>query len=176
VQGPLCGGELRRGVVLKRTVRADQGCNTSVTRPTMSIKKQGTVRDETPDRTDLDAREVRRHQTLPVSFQKRRPSGVRVSLGNRFDAVISEDIGDGAASNLVAQIGQCAPDSRVFPRGIFKRHLQYEIDDRLHDAWPAWAAPAAVVPFGRHQLPVPSQKRLARPEFQARSTGEHQQD
>ena len=40
--------------------------------------------------------------------------------------------------------------------------MQNEIDDRLHDARPAWAAPVAVVPLGSHQFPVPSQKRVRR--------------
>ena len=42
-------------------------------------KEQDVVRDETLDRADLDAQEVRRRQTLPVSLQKRRPSGVRIA-------------------------------------------------------------------------------------------------
>src|SRR5258708_37087814 len=85
-------------------------------------KEQDIVGDETLDRADLDAQEVRRRQTLPVSLQKRRPSGVRVSLRSGLDPVISEDIGDGAASNLMTQVSQSAPDSRVSPRGIFKCH------------------------------------------------------
>ena len=48
-------------------------------------EEQDVVRDETRDRADFDAQEVRRRQTFPVSLQKRRPSGVRVSLGCRFD-------------------------------------------------------------------------------------------
>ena len=107
-------------------------------------KEQDIVGDETLDRADLDAQEVRRRQTLPVSLQKRRPSGVRVSLRSGLDPVISEDIGDGAASNAMSQIGQCASDSRVSPGGILKRYLQNEIDDGFHDAGPAWAAPIAV--------------------------------
>jgi len=53
-------------------------------------------------------------------------------------------------------------DSRVPPRGIFKRHLQDKIGDGLHDAGPAWAAPVAVIPFGRHEFAVPSQQRVRR--------------
>ena len=42
-------------------------------------KEQVVVRDETFDRADFDAQKIRRPQTLPVSLQKRRPSGMRVS-------------------------------------------------------------------------------------------------
>ena len=53
-------------------------------------KEQDVVRNETPDRADFDAQEVRRRRTFPVSFQKRRPSGVRVSLRSGFDSVVFE--------------------------------------------------------------------------------------
>ena len=81
-------------------------------------KKQYVLRDETPHRADFDAQEVGGRQTFPVSLQKRRPSGVCASLGSGLDPVISEDIGDGAASNLMSQIGQCASDSRVAHDGF----------------------------------------------------------
>ena len=68
-------------------------------------KEQDVMRDETVDRADFDTQKVRRPQTLPVSLQKRRPSGVRVSLRSGLDPVISEDIGDGTASNPMSQIG-----------------------------------------------------------------------
>jgi hypothetical protein len=87
---------------------------------------------------------------------------VCVSLGSGLDPVISEGIGDGAASNLLSQIGQCASDPRVPPRGIFKRHAKNEINDRFHDARSAWAPPVTVVPLGRYQFPVPSQQRVRR--------------
>ena len=60
------------------------------------------------------------------------------------------------------QIGQCASNSSVPPRGILKCHAKNEINDRFHDARSAWAAPVAVVPLGRHQFPVPSQQRVRR--------------
>jgi hypothetical protein len=71
-----------------------------------------------------------------------------------------EDIGDGAASDLMPQIGQCALDSRIPPRSILERHAQDEIDDSLHEARPTGPTPVAVVPLGRHQFPVPSQERV----------------
>jgi hypothetical protein len=76
--------------------------------------------------------------------------------------MIFKDVGDGAASNLMPEISQCASNSRVSPRGIFKRHAKNEIDDRFHDARPARAAPVAVVPLGGHQFSVPSQQRVRR--------------
>jgi hypothetical protein len=47
---------------------------------------------------------------------------VCASLGSGLDPVIAEDIGDGATSNLMSQIPQCASDSRV-PRSVQKLKL-----------------------------------------------------
>jgi len=87
---------------------------------------------------------------------------VSVSLGSRFDSVLFKDVGDGAASNLMPQIGHCASNSRISPRGLFKRHAKHEINDRFQDTRPAWAAPVTIVPLGGHEFPVPSQQRVRR--------------
>ena len=113
-------------------------------------EEQDVIRDQPLDRVHLDAHEIGRCQAFPVGLEKRRPSSVPVSLGGRLDAVLSEDVGDGASTNLMSQIGQRASNSRVSPRRIFKRHLENQIDDRFHDAWPAWAATVTVVPLGGH--------------------------
>ena len=54
------------------------------------------MRDETLYRADFDAQKVRRRQTLPVSLQKRRPSGVCVALESRFDPVLLQYAGNAA--------------------------------------------------------------------------------
>jgi hypothetical protein len=77
-------------------------------------------------------------------------------------ALFPPDVGDGGASHLMPQIGQCASNSSVAPRRIIKCHAKNEINDRFHDARSAWAAPVAVVPLGRHQFPIPSQQRVRR--------------
>src|SRR6266404_3837533 len=113
-------------------------------------EEQDVMRDETLGRADFDTQKVRRRQTLPVSLQKRRPSGVCIALRSRLDPVLLQYAGNAAMSNLMSQIGQRASNSRVSRRRIFKRHLENEIDDRFHDAWPAWAATVTVVPLGGH--------------------------
>src|SRR5450631_4145982 len=119
-------------------------------------KEQDVMRDKASECANFDAQEVRRRQASPVSLQKGRPSRVPVPLGCRLDAVLFEDVGDGAPSHLMPQIGQCASNSSVPPRGIIKWHAKNEINDRFHDARSAWAAPVAVVPLGRHQFPEPT--------------------
>src|ERR1700686_2200259 len=89
-------------------------------------KEQNVMRDQASECANLDAQEVRRCQTLPVSLQKGRPSRVPVPLGCRLDAVLFEDVGDGAASHLMPQIRQCASNSSVAPRGIVECHAKNE--------------------------------------------------
>src|SRR5580692_5560037 len=103
-------------------------------------KEQDVMRDKASECANFDAQEVRRCQTFPVSLQKGRPSRVPVPLGCRLDASLFEDVGDGAASHLMPQIGQCASNSSVSPRGIVKCHANNEINNRFHDARSAWAA------------------------------------
>src|ERR1039457_3983656 len=116
-------------------------------------EEQDVMRDKASECANFEAQEVRRCQTFPVSLQKGRPSRVPVPLGCRLDTVLFEDFGDGAASHLMPQIGQCASNSSVPPREIIKWHAKNEINDRFHEALSAWAAPVAVVPLGRHQFP-----------------------
>jgi hypothetical protein len=125
-------------------------------------EEQDIVRDETLDRADLDAQEVRRCQTLPMGFHKCRPSWVRISLGSGLDPVLLQGVGNGAPSNLMSQIGQCTADSRVSPGGVFKRHLHNEIHDRFHDTRATRTTPMTVIPFQRYEFAMPAQKRVRR--------------
>jgi hypothetical protein len=63
-------------------------------------EEQNVVCDKAFDRIDLDAHEVRRRQTLPVSLEKRRPLGVRVAFG------IGLDVGRQFDSNPGSQLKQ----------------------------------------------------------------------
>ena len=74
--------------------------------------------------------------------------------------MFSEYIGDGAPPDLMPEVGECALNSPVSPRWVFERHAQNEIDNRFHDSGPAWTPSMAIVPLGRHQLPVPPQQRI----------------
>jgi hypothetical protein len=97
-----------------------------------------------------------------VSSKKRRPRRVLIALRGRIDPVVSENVRDRAAPDLMPQIGHCSLDPCVPPQSILKRHAQNEIDDRLHDARPAGTSPMAVVPSACDQFSVPSQKGIRR--------------
>lgn len=68
-------------------------------------EEEDVISDQPLDRVHLYAQEVGRCQAFPVSFEKRRPSGMPVSLWGGLDAVFSEDVGDRASSHPMAQIG-----------------------------------------------------------------------
>ena len=88
------------------------------------VSETHVISDQPLDRVHLDAQEIGRCEAFPGSFEKRRPSGLPVSLWGGLDAVFSEDVGDGVSSHLMAQIGQRAADSRVSPRGIFMPYAE----------------------------------------------------
>src|SRR5882672_2627573 len=68
-------------------------------------KEQDVVCDKSLDRADLDSEEISCRQAFPMSSEKRRPRGVLVSLRGGLNTVFSENISDGAASDLMSQIG-----------------------------------------------------------------------
>jgi hypothetical protein len=123
-------------------------------------EEQNVVCHQSPDRADLDGEKICRHQAFPMSSKERRPRHVLIALRGRIDAVFSENVGDGAARNLMSQIGHCSLDPCVPPRSILKCHTQNEIDDRLHDARSTGASTMAVVPFTCDHFSVPSQEGI----------------
>jgi hypothetical protein len=110
-------------------------------------EEQDVVRDQSPDRVHLDAQEIGRRQAFPVWALRNVDHRVCRSLRGGPDAVFMDDVGDGASAHFMSQIGERAADPCVSPRGIFERHAQNEIDDRLHEARAARSTPLAVVPF-----------------------------
>ena len=56
----------------------------------------------------------------------------------QVNAVRLEDVGDRAASDFMAEIRERAFDTRIAPRRIVERRIQYdEINDLLHDTRPS---------------------------------------
>ena len=78
-------------------------------------EEQEVIRDQSLERVYLDAQEIGCRQIFPVGFKfkKRRPSSVSIPLGGGLDAVFMEDVGYGAASHVMSQIGERAANARV---------------------------------------------------------------
>jgi hypothetical protein len=108
-------GEITRDLRQPTTVgmRRDAG---AVDRSGRDVdEEQNVMCDEAPECMHLDAQKVRSRQAFPVGFQKSRPSSVSIPLRSRLDAVLTEDVGDGAASDLMSQIRERASNARVSP-------------------------------------------------------------
>lgn len=142
-------------------------CNVNGSRDYV-YKEQDVMRDETLDRADFDAQEICRRQTFPVSLQKRRPPGVRASLGSGFYPVLLKDVRDGAASNLMPEISptrRASPDRRRSTRQRPCRELQIRGRRACHQ-WlagtslqPAWRRPCG----DRRESMAVSQSSLSYP-------------
>src|SRR6516162_10283721 len=60
-------------------------------------------------------------------------------------AMLSQNVSDGAARNLMAQIGQGALDPRVAPIPVLRGHSDHQPLDLVLEAGPAGASPLAAI-------------------------------
>src|ERR1019366_7066256 len=94
--------------------------------------------------------------------QKLLPGGLPAALGCRFQTVLPKNVGDGAARDLVAQIGQRTLYSPVAPIPVLGGHAHHQLLDVILRARSSRATPLAAIIFPGNQLTVPSQEGLRR--------------
>jgi hypothetical protein len=104
--------------------------------------------------------EVRRHDAAPVRLEEHRPGRAPSSLGSRLHALALEDIGNGAAPDLMSQVIESALNTGVTPSGILQGHAHNEVTDDPHRARATGSAPVAEVTLPADQLSVPAQQRI----------------
>src|SRR5215472_15764456 len=73
--------------------------------------------------------------------------------------MLPQNVSDGAARHLVAQIGQGALDPPVAPIPVLRGHADHPPLDLVLEARPAGASPLAAIILPRDQPPVPGQRR-----------------
>src|SRR5215831_6432812 len=76
--------------------------------------------------------------------------------------MLLQNIGDGAASNFMAQVGQCSLDSPVTPIPVLGGHPDNQTLDLVPGARTAWASLLAAVIFSGDHPAMPSQQRCRR--------------
>ena len=81
-------------------------------------EEQDVVADQAARRPHLNREQVGRGNALPVRLQERAPWHSLAALRRRLNAVFLQDVGDRPAANLVAKIGQRAPDPSVTPVSV----------------------------------------------------------
>jgi hypothetical protein len=94
--------------------------------------------------------------------QKFFPCALATSLRRGFHAVPFQNVSDGAASEFVSRIRQCALDSTMPPRPALSRHLDDQLLDLGSRAGTPGPAFSALVVFLSDQTPVPAQQCLRR--------------
>src|SRR5215467_3844548 len=90
------------------------------------------------------------------------PRRLPAPLQCRLHAVSLQNVSDRAASNLVAQIGQCTLDPTITPIPVLfcqSDHQGLDIDGFSRTAWPTLLCSIVLV---GNQFPVPSQQGLGR--------------
>ncbi len=77
-------------------------------------REEYVVRDEPRRPRDLHGEEVGSGQRLPVRFEKRAPRRVLLTFERRLYPVLSEDVGDGAPRDLMAEVSQRSANPRSY--------------------------------------------------------------
>jgi PRTRC genetic system ThiF family protein len=84
--------------------------------------------------------------------------GLPLSFRRRFKAVLPQNVGNGAASDLVAELGQCSLDSPIASISVLGGHTDHQTFDLVSGARTAGAALQAALIFLGDQATVPSQE------------------
>jgi hypothetical protein len=95
-----------------------------------------------------------------MDLQEFLPSRPFLPLRGWFNAVLLQDVGDGSAPNLVAQVGQCALNPRVTPLTIFPGHSQGQLSDLGPHGRTEWTAPLVAVVLADDQPAMPREHRV----------------
>ena len=77
----------------------------------------------------------------------------------RFQRVLLQNVGDGAAPDLMAQVGQRSLDSTVAPISILAGHTYHQPLNLILRTRPAWATSLAAIVLLGDQPAVPGQER-----------------
>ena len=120
------------------------------------------TRNETPARPGFHREKVCRHDHFPMLAKELLPGGLAIAFRCRFQAVLLQDVGDGAVPDFMAQVGQCSLDSPVTPIPVLGGHADHQSRDLISGAWTAWASLIAAIIFPGDQPAMPSQERCWR--------------
>jgi hypothetical protein len=90
------------------------------------------------------------------------PGGFPVALGRRFQTVLLQNVGDSAARNLMAQIGQRPLDSSVAPIPVLRGHGGDQAPDLILRPGTTGTPLLAAIIFPGDELTMPGQERLRR--------------
>jgi len=126
--------------------------------------KEHEVPHEPCARRDLDGEEIDSGDRPRVNFQECRPGAARLALRSRLKPSLLQNLGDGAAGQLAAEIEQGASDARIAPGRILSCHGDDELDQVGLSPSTSGSAPRATVVLTSDELAVPAQKRLGRDE------------
>ena len=118
------------------------------------------VADEAVVLEDLDAEEVGSPDGSPMGLEEGLPGRALAALRGRLQAMLNEDVLDGAAADGGSQVHQGALDATVAPTGVLPRHLEYQVDYLLLGPGTARSAASGAVVLPGHQTAIPAQDGL----------------
>lgn len=110
----------------------------------------------------FDGKQIGSGHDCPMPLEEVRPGGFPASLGRGLDAVIAQDIGNGIAADLMAEIHQGIAEAGVTSSLIFPGQADHEFYDILLSRWAPRHSSLAGIVLLSDELSVPAQQRLRR--------------
>ena len=134
----------------------------STLRVESSMTKSTTNRVRPSTGPDVDGEEVRRGDDVPMRLQELGPRRLLHSLWRGFQAVRTKDVGDGASTDLMTEVGQGPLDPRVAPVSVFRGHAHDQRSDLRDDRRSSRPTTCAPVVLLRDQPTMPGQQGVRR--------------
>ena len=123
------------------------------------------VPDELAFDEELNGEQIAGGQHIPVAFEELLPGGLAGQVRLGIVAAFQEDILDRGLADLVPQVDEVIPNSRVAPARVLLFEADHEIDDLLRDLGPpGMLAVLAAIVFLSNESAVPRQNGLRREE------------
>jgi hypothetical protein len=111
-------------------------------------------------RPHFDREKVRRRHCAPMNSEEFLPGHSLAPLWRWIQAAFAQNVRDGAASDLMSQIGQGTLDARVTPRPIFPCHSEDQLSDVHFGRRATGLSVLARVVFPGNQATVPGQESV----------------
>ncbi len=118
------------------------------------------VADEAVVLEDLDAEEVGSPDGSPMGLEEGLPGRALAALRGRLQAMLNEDVLDGAAADGGSQVHQSALDTTVAPAGVLLRHLEHQVNHLLLGPEASGSATSGAIVLPGHQAAIPTQDGL----------------
>ena len=110
----------------------------------------------------FDRKEISGRDDALVPAEELLPRRSPLVFRSGLDAVLFQNVGDGASADMVIEVGERTLDPRVAPRAVLRRHPDDPLANHLADRWPSLTAALATIVLPSNQRPMPREQGVRR--------------